>query len=152
VDPWRIDAELKGVIAMRDRWDEVLGKVALELKRTRAFEVLRFANFGQYCEERLGMAKRTVAQRIALERSLRRFPLLRQALREKGITYEKARVIAQHIWTFRRSVEGARQADADDAATEDPRPRPAPLSGPRLQPPRGALPSHRVPVSGGQRR
>src|SRR5438132_6903795 len=49
-----------------------------------------------YCEERLGMAERTVAQRVALERSLYRIPLLRQALREKRISYEKARVIARH--------------------------------------------------------
>ena len=97
VDPWRIDAELKRLVGMRDRWDEVLGKLALEFNRTRAFEILKFTSFGHYCEERLGMAKRTVAQRVALERCLRRFPLLRQALREKRITYEKARVIARHI-------------------------------------------------------
>jgi hypothetical protein len=97
VDPWKIGAELKGLVGMRDRWDEVLGKVALEFKRARAWEILSFGRFGQYCEERLGMAKRTVAQRVALERSLQRIPLLRQALREKRITYEKARVIARHV-------------------------------------------------------
>jgi len=35
------------------------------------------------------MAERTVAQRVALERSLYRIPLLRRALREKRISYEK---------------------------------------------------------------
>jgi hypothetical protein len=89
VDPWRIDAELKRLTAMRDRWDEGLGKLAVEFKRARAWDLLGFASFGQYCEERLGMAKRTVAQRVGLEWSLRRFPLLRQALREKRITYER---------------------------------------------------------------
>jgi hypothetical protein len=34
----------------------------VEFKRARAWEILNFASFGQYCEERLGMAKRTVAQ------------------------------------------------------------------------------------------
>ncbi len=42
------------------------------------------------------MAERTVMQRIALERSLYRIPLLRRALREKRISYEKARIIARH--------------------------------------------------------
>src|SRR2546428_13306855 len=42
------------------------------------------------------MAERTVAQRIALERRLDRIPLLRRALREKRISYEKARIIARH--------------------------------------------------------
>ena len=42
------------------------------------------------------MARRTVMQRVALERSLFRIPLLRQALREGRITYEKARLIARH--------------------------------------------------------
>jgi len=97
IDPWRIDAELKGLMQMRNRWDDAFGHVALLLKQCRAWEILRFASFRQYCEERLGMAPRTVGQRVALERSLLRIPLLRQAIRENRITYEKARVIARHI-------------------------------------------------------
>ena len=97
IDPWRIDAELKGVMAMRNRWDDAFGQVALLLKHCSAWEILRFAGFRQYCEERLGMAPRTVGQRVALERSLLRIPLLRQALRENRITYEKARLIARHF-------------------------------------------------------
>src|SRR5438309_12018939 len=65
-------------------------------KTSRAWEPLGFTSFGHYCEERLGMAERTVAQRIALERSLYRIPLLRRALREKGVSYAKARIIARH--------------------------------------------------------
>src|SRR5438552_6930551 len=65
-------------------------------KTSRALEPLGFANFGHYCEEGLGIAERTVAQLIALERSLYRIPLLRRALREKRISYEKARIIARH--------------------------------------------------------
>ena len=42
------------------------------------------------------MAERTVMQRIALERALCRMPLLRRALGEKRISYEKARIIARH--------------------------------------------------------
>src|SRR6266446_5501222 len=96
IDPWRIDAELKRLVQRRNRWDEVFGHVAMLFKRSRAWEPLGFASFGHYCEERLGMAERTVAQRVALELNLNRIPLLRRALREKRISYEKARVIARH--------------------------------------------------------
>src|SRR4051812_35726295 len=42
------------------------------------------------------MCEACTVQRIALERSLCRMPLLRRALREKRISYEKARLIARH--------------------------------------------------------
>ena len=96
IDPWRIDAELKRLMEMRNRWDEVFGHIAMLFKQCGGWEPLEFADFGQYCEERLGMARRTVLQRVALERALLRIPLLRQALREKRISYEKARLIARH--------------------------------------------------------
>src|SRR5207248_3027074 len=96
IDPWRIDAELKRLMEMRNRWDEVFGHIATLFKRCGAWEPLGFVDFAHYCEERLGMTRRTVMQRVALERTLLRIPLLRQALREGRITYEKARVIARH--------------------------------------------------------
>jgi len=96
IDPWRIAAELKEHVEKRDRWDEVFGHLAMLFKQSRAWELLGFASFGHYCEERLGMAERTVMQRVALERSLYRIPFLRRALREKRISYEKARIIARH--------------------------------------------------------
>ena len=95
IDPWRIDAELKEFVEKRARWDEVFGPVALLFNKTRAWDTLEYASFGQYCDEGLGMSERAVGQRIALERSLRRMPVLRQALREGRITYEKARLIAR---------------------------------------------------------
>src|SRR5947207_1901285 len=71
-------------------------RVAMLFKTSHAWEPLGFASFGHYCEERLGMAERTVMQRIALEHSLDRIPPLRRALREKRISYEQARIIARH--------------------------------------------------------
>src|SRR5205807_5215537 len=89
-------AELKCLLEKRTRWDEVFGHVAMVFKKSRPWEPLGFASFGHYCEERLGMAERTVMQRIALEHGLHRIPLLRRALREKRISYEQARIIARH--------------------------------------------------------
>ncbi|MGZ6125460.1 MAG: hypothetical protein ACXWLR_10910, partial [Myxococcales bacterium] len=59
-DTFRIDAELKGLVEMRNRWDEVFGHIAMLFKQHGAWEELEFVDFGQYCEERLGMARRTV--------------------------------------------------------------------------------------------
>lgn len=62
----------------------------------RGWHFLGFASFGHYCDERLGMAERTVAQRAALERRLHALPTLREALRERRISYEQARLIGRH--------------------------------------------------------
>ncbi len=96
IDPFRIDAELRGHLKKRERWDEVLGQIALIFQSARAWDLLGFGSFRQYCEEQLGMAERTVEQRASLERALQKTPLLRQALRDKRLSYEKARLIARH--------------------------------------------------------
>jgi hypothetical protein len=54
-----------------------------------------FASFGHYCEERLGMAARTVEQRVWLERRFYFLPRLRAALREGRVSYEQARLVAR---------------------------------------------------------
>jgi hypothetical protein len=103
-DPRRIDAELRRLGALRDRWDEVLGHLAMLMKWTWLWKDLQFASFAQYCAERLGMAERTVEQRAWLARRLFSLPALGTAMREGRISYEKARLVA--------SV-------ADDASVDD---------------------------------
>jgi len=88
---------------MRDGWNEVFGHVAMVFRAIRGWEYLGFASFAHYCEERLGMGERTVAQRAALERKLYELPALRGAMREGRISYEKARLIARHA--DQRTVE-----------------------------------------------
>jgi hypothetical protein len=95
-DAGYIDAWLKAQARKRELWDDTFGRVALMFYASRAWGLLGFRNFGHYCEEGLGMSERAVAQRISLERSLQRMPPLRQALRERRINYEKARVLARH--------------------------------------------------------
>jgi hypothetical protein len=95
IDPWRIDRELKGHVEARRRWDEAFGQLVMLFQSIRGWDLLGFASFGQYCEEQLGMSERAVAQRAALERGLVRHPLLRQALADRRLGYEKARLIAR---------------------------------------------------------
>jgi hypothetical protein len=90
----QLDAELRRLAALRDRWDEVLGRLAMLLQTVGLWRDMKFASFGHYCAERLGMAARTVEQRAWLDRRLHALPRLRQALREGRVTYEKARLVA----------------------------------------------------------
>lgn len=93
-DPRQLDASLRDLSAMRDRWDELVGHLGLISRVARTWKPLGFASFSHYCEERLGLATRTVEQRIWLERRLHELPPLRDALRSGRLSYEKARIVA----------------------------------------------------------
>ncbi|WP_242334368.1 MULTISPECIES: HNH endonuclease [Anaeromyxobacter] len=100
----RVDEELRRLAAMRDRWDALVGHLGLLLRTLRLWRDMGFASFGHYCEERLGMATRTVQQRVQLERRLYALPALEQAMRDGRVSYEQARLVAEV---------------ADDLTTED---------------------------------
>jgi hypothetical protein len=92
-----LDAQLRHQVALRDRWEESFGHLAMLMRSIRGWDPLDFTSFAHYCEERLGMAPRTVAQRASLERRLHDVPVLRQAMREKRLSYEKARLLARGL-------------------------------------------------------
>jgi hypothetical protein len=92
--PRRIDAELRDLAAMRQRWDGLLGHLAMLVRRHGLWRGLGFASFGHYVVERLGMAARTVEQRAWLAGRLCRLPSLRKAMEDGRICYEKARILA----------------------------------------------------------
>jgi hypothetical protein len=94
-DPFRLDEDLLRLAGVRARWDEVFGHVAMLLRMCGVWRDMHFVSFAHYCAERLGMAERTVGQRIALERRLYELPALRRALREGRLSYEKARLVAR---------------------------------------------------------
>ncbi len=96
VVPFELDERLRELGSMRDRWDGLVGHLALLMRALGLWRDLGFANFGHYCTERLQMSARAVEQRAALERKLYEFPALRQALEEGRVSYEKARVVARH--------------------------------------------------------
>jgi len=97
IDPRFLDSELRRLLGMRNGWDEVFGHLALVFTTMHGARRLDFRSFEQYCEERLGMAERTVAQRAALEKRLYELPALRQAMREGRVSYEKARLLSRHV-------------------------------------------------------
>ena len=93
-DPLLLDAELRRLAGLRAQWDEVFGHLAMLMQMLGLWREAGFASFGHCCCERVGMAERTVEQRIALERRLQVLPQLRRAMRAGRISYEKARLIA----------------------------------------------------------
>ncbi len=93
-DVLRIDRRLRELAGMRDRWDDLVGHLGLVVQALGLWKRLGFASFGHYCAERLGMAERTVAQRVWLERKLHELPELRGAMQAGRVSYEKARLVA----------------------------------------------------------
>src|SRR3954463_16539845 len=91
-----LDAEVRRLADLRERWDEVFGHLAMLIRAVDGPRRLGFASFEHYTAERLGMGVRAVAERAALERKLYEVPQLRQAMRDGGISYEKGRLIARH--------------------------------------------------------
>jgi hypothetical protein len=65
VDPHQLDAALRGLAALRDRWDELVGHLGLLVQATGLWRGLGFASFSHCCSERLGLAGRTVERRAA---------------------------------------------------------------------------------------
>lgn len=91
-----LDARARELAAMRDRWDALVGHLGMLVQSCGLWRHLFFANLDHYAEERLGMSGRALAQRAALERRLFTLPLLRRAMAEGRLSYEKARLVATH--------------------------------------------------------
>lgn len=122
-----IEADLLRLNELRARWDEVFGHLAMLFLSMQAWQLLEFASLDHYAEERLGMCGRAVEQRASLERSLERSCSLREALRERRVSYEQARLIARYAdaaevsaWIARSQnltcVELGRALQADEEA------------------------------------
>lgn len=93
-DVRRLNEDLRRLAAMRSEWDALLGHLAMLVQWCGLWRDMKFASFGHYCSERLGMSGRAVQQRSALERRLYALPPLRAAMRAGRVSYEKARVVA----------------------------------------------------------
>lgn len=110
-DPFKLDVQLRELALLRQRWDSLVGHLAMLMQTHGLWRELQFASFEHYCTERLQMAESTVRQRVQLERKLEELPTVRRALEEGRISYEKARRIAKHATerTAGKWVERAEQ-------------------------------------------
>jgi hypothetical protein len=88
-----VDARLRELTTLRARWDDLVGWCAHAIRRSRLHLRFGFADFRQYCEERLQLPARTVEQRARLEERLWASAALREARRQK-LSFEKLRLLA----------------------------------------------------------
>jgi len=89
-----VDVHLRELARLQRRWDEIVGHCAHVVRASRIYQLLGFASFRHYVEERLGLPARTVEQRASLEARMWESPALREA-RAQGVSYEKLRVLAR---------------------------------------------------------
>lgn len=94
-DPYVLQDELRELAAILHSWDELLGMLGSLALRFGVWRTAVFASWMHYCEERLGMGRSTIDQRIALERRMQRLPALREALRTGVLSYEQARQVSR---------------------------------------------------------
>ncbi len=92
--PEEIDAQIRRLATMRASWDDALGPTALAVKESGIYRSLGFASFRHYSAERLGLAERTVEQRVAVERRMWEVPELREALHRRLLSYEQVRLLS----------------------------------------------------------
>jgi hypothetical protein len=88
-----IDAALRTLARYRNGWDGLVGYLAHMLKRSRMYQLLGFASFRHFVEERLGLPASAVEQRAALEKRIWESPALQEARRQK-LSYEKLRALS----------------------------------------------------------
>ena len=94
-DGMSLDARLKRLMEGQKSFDEPFGRLAEVLVRKGHWIRLGYLQFEEYCRERLGMAARTVRQRVWLERQMCAYPEIREALASGELTFSKALLVAK---------------------------------------------------------
>jgi hypothetical protein len=101
-----VDSKLRELARIRADWDDLIGSCAHAVRKSRMYQLLGFASFRQYCEERLGLPARAIEQRAAVEERRWASPALQEAKRQ-GLPFEKLRLLSRlpeaeiSAWTSR---------------------------------------------------
>jgi hypothetical protein len=95
LEPRALDERVRGLMQEREGFDEPFGRLARVMADRRLYRNLGYGSFGIYCEERLGLAERTVRERIWLERRMEVLPAIREALVARRLSYAKALLVAR---------------------------------------------------------
>jgi hypothetical protein len=90
-----LDARLRELLAARRGYDLTFGVLAERIASLCFWDVLGYRGMEEYCRERLGIAPRSVRERVWLERRMSALPELREALRSGELTYSKALLVAK---------------------------------------------------------
>jgi hypothetical protein len=90
-----LDERARALVRQRDGRDEQLGRLLVRVRDERLYRDLGYEWFETYCGERLGMAPRSVRERVWLERRLQSLPSLRAEFRAGRISRTKAMLVAE---------------------------------------------------------
>ena len=108
-DVKRIARILERLLRLEDGLEIDIGDLLLELHEHEAWNQLGFSGIESYAETRLGVAGSTARRRVALARSLRPLPLVRQAYEAGIIGFVAAEWIARALRADRANAETQRQ-------------------------------------------
>jgi hypothetical protein len=85
------------LIELQDRIQRKLGKLLALMGHEGGWSKLDFASMGHYVEQRLGISRKTAADRVRLFRVMQRAPLLRDAYESGRIGAEAALLVARAL-------------------------------------------------------
>jgi len=115
-----LDALMRRISMRLAGHDLVFGRAAIDFFRAGRWRLLGYATERQYCDERLGMGRTPVRERIRLARSCMRLPTLAEAVSTMSIGFESACLLARHVTprTERAWIERAQKRTFKDLGHE----------------------------------
>lgn len=95
VSPEALDARLRRLTRTKQTMAEPFGRMLRAFRQSGLWAVLAFRSFEEYARERLGLAPRTVRERLWLARKCEEMPQLREALETGELSLAKALLVAK---------------------------------------------------------
>lgn len=93
--PEELCLQLEALIALEDRLQKELARLLALIGHERGWSKLQFAGMGHYAEQRLGISRTTVRDRVGLVRALERMPVVRRAYEAGTIGLEATLLIVR---------------------------------------------------------
>ena len=94
-DVWGLDSVMRRTALRLSSRDLVFGRAARDFFRASKWKLLGYATERQYCDERLGMGRTAVRDRIKLARACERLPLLAEAVATMSVGFESALLLTR---------------------------------------------------------
>ena len=92
-DPADLDAQIRELIRLEDELERRLGELLARMADHGAWSRLGFAGAGHYAEQRLGLGRTALRDRVRVARALRHLPLVGAAYQNGALSLEAARHI-----------------------------------------------------------
>ena len=104
-DPAELDAQIRELISLEDDLERRLGEVLAGMAERGAWSRLKFAGAGHYAEQRLGLSRTAMRDRVRVARALRQMPLVSEAYQDGQLSLEATRHIVRILMDQEPSAE-----------------------------------------------